>query len=194
MLALCGLLFYFVEPGSSLFSWHPTLMTVGAMLVCYEGNLLLAPKKGLLEGSKRATQKNVHGFLQFSGAILMFLGFLSCAMHKNAVNKPHFATPHAIAGGVAGILTCCQLIGGVAVKFQLGPVSPKYMKFGHTGAALAQYLLICMAYMGGIFSNYMTARTTPFVQIVLLFLPILAYGTSLAHVLNRFLQIIIKPK
>uniref|UniRef100_T1IQ30 ascorbate ferrireductase (transmembrane) n=1 Tax=Strigamia maritima TaxID=126957 RepID=T1IQ30_STRMM len=195
MYSVACLLIYLVRPGSSLFSWHPTLMTIGAMFIFYEAIILFDLKKGLLEGTTRQTKINIHGLLQFIGTVILFTGFTSVAMHKFNLNKPHFASLHSALGAAAGATVGWQCLGGIVTRFSwLSPVPVKYLKLGHTIFGTLSYFFICLTFIVGIFTDYMAERTTPFIQIILITLPMIAFATGFTRFINKVLQNFLKPK
>uniref|UniRef100_T1JFL3 ascorbate ferrireductase (transmembrane) n=1 Tax=Strigamia maritima TaxID=126957 RepID=T1JFL3_STRMM len=196
MLAVIGFLIYITDPGSSLFSWHPTFMTIGSMIILYEGVLIMVPNRGLLiNGTSQNTKRNTHSILQIIGFLLIFTGFTSVAMAKERAKIPHFNSLHSLFGGIAGVLLGFQIAAGLATRFQrLSPIPPKYLKFGHIVLGLLQYSACCLALMAGMHTDYITARTTPFIRTVLTVLPMIAFGTSFTTIINKFLEIFLKPK
>uniref|UniRef100_T1IL02 ascorbate ferrireductase (transmembrane) n=1 Tax=Strigamia maritima TaxID=126957 RepID=T1IL02_STRMM len=179
----------------ALFSWHPTVMTFVCMLMIYEGIGLFSPKNGLLDGKSHETKRNTHSFVNLLGAYGIFWGFTIVTMAKFQHNITHFASLHSTLGACAGGFTLFQGLGGLATRFQkLSPVTPKNMKFGHALCGVFQYLFTCLAFITGISTDYMTIKTTPLIQIILISLPMIAFGTSSPRLLNRLLSMVLKPK
>ena len=48
-LGLTGLMLYTAVPGSDLFSWHPTLMTIGFSLLMAQAIVIFSPESSLLQ-------------------------------------------------------------------------------------------------------------------------------------------------
>uniref|UniRef100_T1IH96 ascorbate ferrireductase (transmembrane) n=1 Tax=Strigamia maritima TaxID=126957 RepID=T1IH96_STRMM len=137
------------------------------MLMIYEGIGLFSPKNGLLDGKSNETKRNTHSFLL--GAYGIFWGFTIVTVAKFQHNITHFASLHSTLGACAGGFTLFQGLGGLATRFQkLSPVTPKNMKFGHALCGVFQYLFTCLAFITGIGTDYMTIRTTPLIQIILI--------------------------
>uniref|UniRef100_T1IL03 ascorbate ferrireductase (transmembrane) n=1 Tax=Strigamia maritima TaxID=126957 RepID=T1IL03_STRMM len=167
-----------------------------SMIILYEGVLIMVPNRRLLiNGTSQNTKRNTHSILQITGFLLIFTGFTSVAMAKERAKIPHFKSLHSLFGGIAGVLLGFQVAAGLATRFQrLSPISPKYLKFGHIVLGLLQYSACCLALMAGMHTDYITARTTPFIRTVLTVLPMIAFGTSFTTIIKKFLEIFLKPK
>ena len=53
-LGLTAVMVYTAVPGSDLFSWHPTLMTVGFALLMAQAIVIFSPESSLLQVSKHS--------------------------------------------------------------------------------------------------------------------------------------------
>eukprot|EP00041_Stephanoeca_diplocostata_P015634 m.299194 g.299194 ORF g.299194 m.299194 type:complete len:220 (-) comp20105_c0_seq1:2293-2952(-) len=87
------------RPGSSLFSWHPTLMALGFLFLIPTGILLYTPHA--LASPKNRTA--VHWGVMFSAGICAVLGFAAIYMNKIRLGKDHFTTLHGKTGLAAVI-------------------------------------------------------------------------------------------
>ena len=59
-LGLTALMVYTAVPGSDLFSWHPTLMTISFCLLMSQAIAIFSPESSLLQSSERKDKVQLH--------------------------------------------------------------------------------------------------------------------------------------
>ncbi|XP_067000355.1 transmembrane reductase CYB561D2 [Anabrus simplex] len=141
----------------SLFSWHPSCMTVGTFLLMAEAVMALSPDNILTTKLGRQSKVRMHWILQAIAAVLIFIGFLTIVINKNKHNKNHFQSVHAILGLITFILVILTSLGGVfalySVKFrQL--VKPVTVKLMHNIIGIITYFIGAVCLLLGLYSNW----------------------------------------
>ncbi|XP_010898941.2 cytochrome b561 domain-containing protein 2 isoform X1 [Esox lucius] len=91
------------KPGTSLFSWHPFLMTLAFSLFMTEAVLVFSPHCSPIWKLSHKTKGRVHWILQCLCASSGTLGLVSIIYNKHVSGKPHFTSWH----GQVGLGTAC---------------------------------------------------------------------------------------
>ncbi|KAJ7999721.1 hypothetical protein DPEC_G00197350 [Dallia pectoralis] len=91
------------KPGSSLFSWHPFLMTLAFCLFMTEAVLLFSPHCSPVRKLSHKTKGRIHWILQCLCASCATLGLAAIIYNKHVSGKPHFTSWH----GQVGLGTAC---------------------------------------------------------------------------------------
>lgn len=107
---------YLARPGSSLFSWHPFLMTLAYTGFMTEAMYTFS-KSGLASGQPHSTKVTTHWALLAAVATVHGLGWAAIYFTKEANNKPHLTSWHGCLGCLASILLWVQLSGGIFAKY-----------------------------------------------------------------------------
>jgi len=113
------------QPGSSLFSWHPTCMVISQFLAM-EAVLLFytTPLKW------RVT---LHWVLQGAALLTLCIGFSIIYVNKELNEKPHFTSYHGLSGLGTLVYMIIQSLGGLCVKISPKTkfISPKQLRSLH---------------------------------------------------------------
>ncbi|KAL0977764.1 hypothetical protein UPYG_G00160920 [Umbra pygmaea] len=91
------------KPGTSLFSWHPFLMTLAFSFFMTEAVLLFSPHCSPIRKLSHKTKGRIHWILQCFCASCATLGLASIIYNKHLNGKPHFTSWH----GLVGLGTVC---------------------------------------------------------------------------------------
>ncbi|KAK9861801.1 hypothetical protein WJX84_007059 [Apatococcus fuscideae] len=103
----------------TLFSWHPTLMSLGYLSFMVEG-VLTAIKFRPREGSSRVRAIFAHIFWQILAIICVAGGFLAIYENKVNLGKPHFRSYHAKVGLASLLGTAVAPLAGAVAFRRLG--------------------------------------------------------------------------
>lgn len=114
---LCVFVIYLAQPGTSSFSWHPTLMVLGFGLFMFEAILLFSPYSSLLGNSERSLKVKCHWILQALSAVCIHLGFAAIYYNKIKNDKPHFVSWHGKSGLLAVSMATMQTIVGPSLIY-----------------------------------------------------------------------------
>jgi hypothetical protein len=95
----------------SLFAWHPSLMTVGAIVFLSEG--YLASRH--IKTNRRAFFTQLHMLVQLGALVCMLIGFLIVVVDKIREGDEHFEHLHEILGVSSILAIVCQIFLGFRI-------------------------------------------------------------------------------
>lgn len=151
---------WLAQPGTNLFSWHPTLMVLSFAFLMVEAILMFSPQSSLILSSPRATKVNFHWILQTSAVVFALGGFAAIYSNKNMYNKPHFKSWHGLLGLSTVILICLQSLQGVGVMYSKLPLAkklkPSQLKQLHAVCGSLVFIVACITLGLGFYSNWYT--------------------------------------
>lgn len=146
------------RPGSSLFSWHPFLMTLAFSFFMTEAILLFSPHGSPIKRFSHKTKGRVHWILQCLCVSFAVLGLAAIFYNKHLNDKPHFTSWH----GFLGLLTVCvvglQSLAAVPLIYHSlakGWSLAKVKRY-HAASGLVTYLLGSASVLLGLCSTWFT--------------------------------------
>ncbi|XP_060621768.2 transmembrane reductase CYB561D2 [Anolis sagrei] len=177
------------RPGSSLFSWHPLLMSLAFSFLMTEAVLVFSPESSLLRSFSRKARARFHWALQLLSLTCAILGLAIISYNKYLNGKDHFVTWHGQTGLLTVFYASMQCMGGVALLY------PKLMKnwtlgklkLYHATSGLIGYLLGCASLMLGMSSLWFTAAVTGVSWYLSILCPILTSLVVMNQVSNAYL-------
>lgn len=152
------------RPGTSLFSWHPFLMTLAFSFFMTEAILLFSPHGSPIRRFPHKTKGRVHWILQCLCVSCAVLGLTAIFYNKHLNGKPHFTSWH----GLLGLLTVCvvllQSLAAVPLIYHslAKGWSLAKLKRYHAASGLVTYLLASGTLLLGISSAWFTAAVGEF--------------------------------
>lgn len=148
------------QPGTSLFSWHPTLMVLSFGFLMTEAILIFSPQSSVILSAPRATKVKFHWILQTLALAAALLGFAVIYYNKNLNSKPHFKSWHGIMGFSTVVLICLQSLQGIGVLYSKLPLvnklKPRQLKQLHGVSGSLVFLVACITLSLGFYSNWFT--------------------------------------
>ncbi|XP_043078912.1 transmembrane reductase CYB561D2 [Puntigrus tetrazona] len=145
--ALCALFTGFIaalsRPGSSLFSWHPFLMTLAFSFFMTEAVLLFNPYSSPVKKLKHKAKGRLHWLLQGSCVCCAVAGLAAVFYNKHLGGKPHFSTWHGALGALTVAAAGLQALGGLPLlhpKLARGRSRAELKRY-HAASGLLAYLL-----------------------------------------------------
>lgn len=156
-----GFITFLSRPGSSLFSWHPFLMTLAFSFLMTEAILLFSPHGSPIKRFSHKTKGRVHWILQCLCVSSAVLGLAAIFYNKHLNNKPHFTSWH----GFLGLLTVCvvglQSLAAVPLIYHslAKGWSLAKLKRYHAASGLVTYLLGTASVHLGLCSTWFTTST-----------------------------------
>ncbi|XP_071351052.1 transmembrane reductase CYB561D2 [Trachinotus anak] len=147
------------RPGTSLFSWHPFLMTLAFSFFMTEAILLFSPHGSPVKRLPHKTKGRVHWILQCLCVSCAVLGLAAISYNKHLNGKPHFTSWH----GLLGLLTVCvaglQSLAAVPLIYHslAKGWSLAKLKRYHAASGLVTYLLGSISLLFGLCSAWFTA-------------------------------------
>ncbi|XP_019360734.1 PREDICTED: cytochrome b561 domain-containing protein 2 [Crocodylus porosus] len=177
------------RPGSSLFSWHPLLMSLAFSFLMTEALLVFSPETSLLRSFSRKVKVRFHWVLQLLCLLCALLGLGIISYNKYLNGKSHFVTWHGLTGLLTVLYASMQCMGGLALLY------PKLMKnwtlaklkLYHATSGLVCYLLGCASLMLGMCSLWFTTLVTGIFWYLAVLCPILTSLVIMNQVSNAYL-------
>ncbi|KAL0883827.1 hypothetical protein ABMA27_015914 [Loxostege sticticalis] len=145
------------KDGVSLFSFHPTLMTLGWLLVMTTAVNAITPGDLATEWMPIRLRSARHWVLQVIGGIIITIGFLVILINKIKFDKPHFASLHAKFGLASYIFMTATMLGGIGALYSLKLkhyLAPIYTKVLHASVGLVTFTLGITTICLGLFSDW----------------------------------------
>ncbi|XP_034442751.1 cytochrome b561 domain-containing protein 1 [Hippoglossus hippoglossus] len=148
------------RPGTSLFSWHPVLMSVAYCLCLTEGILLFSAEGSPFCFKSRKGKIRLHWFCQALVLITSASGLGFMVASKNISERPHLVSWHSLLGICTLAATALQAAVGICVIFpkllHLSSSLPK-LKLYHATCGLVVYLLATVTVVLAMFSDWFQA-------------------------------------
>jgi len=195
-LGLTAVMMYTAVPGSDLFSWHPTLMTVGFALLMAQAIVIFSPESSLLQGSDRGSKVQLHWILNLFSIVAAAGGFGAIYLNKEVAGKPHFTSWHGKFGLAACIGSLLAAVGGVAAKYSSSLRSyakPINVKLYHATGALVVFGLAMVATCLGCYSNWFLKRVDGYLWRCCFWSPIILLVCVARQVTQSFLPRVARP-
>jgi len=193
---LTGVILYTAVPGSDLFSWHPTLMTIAFCLLMAQAIVIFSPESSLLQASSRPDKIQLHWILNTFCILAAAGGFGAIYLNKEVAGKDHFKTWH----GKVGLATCLGsvlvAVGGIAAKYSSsikGYVKPINTKLYHATGALVVFGLAMSAMCLACYSNWFQKRVDGYLWRCCFWSPILLLVCVARQVTQSYLPRVARP-
>lgn len=195
-LGLTGLMVYTAVPGSDLFSWHPTLMTIGFALLMAQAIVIFSPESSLLQGSDRGSKVQLHWILNLFSIVAAAGGFGAIYLNKEVAGKSHFTSWHGKFGLAACVGSLLAALGGVAAKYSSSLrnyAKPINVKLYHATGALVVFGLAMVATCLGCYSNWFLKRVDGYLWRCCFWSPIILLVCVARQVTQSFLPRVARP-
>lgn len=163
---LCLVLTVFIavlaRPGSSLFSWHPFLMTLAFSLFMTEAILLFSPHGSPIKKLAHKTKGRIHWVLQSLCVSCAMLGLAAISYNKHVNGKPHFTSWHGLLGLVTVCVVALQSLAAVPLIYHslVKGWSLAKLKRYHAASGLVTYLLGGASLLLGLSSAWFAAAVS----------------------------------
>ncbi|XP_046840450.1 transmembrane reductase CYB561D2-like [Xenia sp. Carnegie-2017] len=161
-LGLVTYICWFAVPGTSLFSWHPTLMILGFGFFMLEAILIFSKNSNLFPNATQAVKVRCHWILQILATSCAVGGFLVIFINKNRSNKPHFISWHGILGAITMFLTCIQTSMGTGLLYPKLPLFNTLklvtLKRLHALSGALFFILSCLVIFLSLYSNWFVRK------------------------------------
>lgn len=152
-LGFSGFLLYNAEPGSTLFSYHPALMTIAYSLLVFEA-VQIFNKSNPVRSWLPVRPVTFHWLLAGTSMICIGGGMYAVFTHKENLGKEHFVSLHSKLGLVANSGMFMTAIGGVLTLYRRNLSLPPIVKTGHMVAGAVVYSCAVGALLTGLSSNW----------------------------------------
>ncbi|XP_027858381.1 transmembrane reductase CYB561D2 isoform X1 [Xiphophorus couchianus] len=146
-------------PGTSVFSWHPFLMTVAFGFFMTEAILLFSPHGSFIKRFPHKTKGRVHWILQSLCGSCAVLGLAAVYYNKNLNGKAHFTSWHGLLGLITVCVVCVQSLAAMPLIYHslAKDWSLAKLKRYHAASGLVTFLLGCTSLLLGLCSSWFTA-------------------------------------
>ncbi|KAL6112089.1 cyb561d2 [Pungitius sinensis] len=147
------------RPGTSWFSWHPFLMTLGFSFLMTEAILLFSPHGSPLKALPHKTKARAHWTLQCLCVSCAALGLAAIAYNKHLNGKAHFTSWHGLLGLLAVCAAALQSLAAAPLVWHslAKGWSLAKLKRYHAATGLVTYLLGSGSLLLGLRSAWFTA-------------------------------------
>ncbi|CAO1440387.1 unnamed protein product [Diamesa hyperborea] len=142
--------------GVVLFAWHPSLLTIGYLIVMAQGITAMADNNVFTHSMGYQKRVLTHWILQATALVFITIGQSSIFINKVRLGKSHYQSTHSVLGLITFLLTILTACGGVFTKysFQLRKyIKPLYIKMAHSFIGIASYVMACTTISFGIYSR-----------------------------------------
>lgn len=153
----------------NLFSWHPTCMTIGSLLLMAEAVMAMSPDNLCASKLSHQGKARLHWILQAGAAGFIFAGFLVIVINKNLNNKRHFHSWHGIIGLVFFICVGVTSSGGVMTLYSLSLkkiIKPAKMKLLHNLVGIVTFSIGVITEILGMYTNWFPKHSSPTAQVI----------------------------
>ncbi|XP_070508550.1 probable transmembrane reductase CYB561D1 [Chironomus tepperi] len=148
-LALTGVAVFIVfktvqDAGIILYTFHPSLMAIGYLILMAQGILGMSNRSIFTESISHDRRVKLHWISQTFALILITIAQTSIFVNKNINGYPHYQTIHSICGLVTYIMTLCGTVGGICNNYSSSLrkfMKPVQLKVGHGFAGSLVYVL-----------------------------------------------------
>ncbi|CAH1783263.1 unnamed protein product [Owenia fusiformis] len=157
-----GFITYTAWPGSSLFSWHPTLMTIAFALLMCQAVMVFSPYS-IFKAADRKSKTQWHWIVMIAAMVTSGGGLATIVYNKYRNGASHFTTWHGLIGLITMIYMCCQSSGGTLLLYHnlvKKFVKLKDMKMYHATSGLFMYMLASASLVLGMYSSWFQAVVT----------------------------------
>lgn len=160
-IGLTGFYMYLSSPGTDLFSWHPTCMSVAFILLLLQAIVIFSPESSLTPSTPRPDKVQLHWILHCFGIVSALFGFGTVYLNKELNNRKHFTTWHGKVGLATLVGSLLTMLGGIMANYSVNLkkyIRPLNMKLYHATAGLLIFTLAMVACVLATYSNYFTKR------------------------------------
>ncbi|XP_039745949.1 cytochrome b561 domain-containing protein 2-like [Pararge aegeria] len=160
---ICALIFIGIilyccfKDGATLFSFHPTLMALGWLILMTSAINAVTPGDLATEWMPIRLRSARHWVLQLLAGFIILVGFLVILTNKIINDKYHFQSLHAKFGLAALVFVCFTSFGGLGALYSLkikDYIAPIYMKLLHASVGLVTFCLGTITIILGNFSKW----------------------------------------
>ncbi|GAB1609885.1 cytochrome b561 domain-containing protein 2-like [Argonauta hians] len=157
-----GFIIYTASPGSSLFSWHPTLMAISFCFLMFEAILIFSPHSSLISLKSRSTKVTWHWVTLLVAFISAVGGIIIIYYNKALNNKSHFTSWHGLIGIITMVYFMLQLCGGLFVRYPklIPSIRLIDLRLYHATSGLVAFLLVCFTLFLSMYSNWFCKNIT----------------------------------
>ncbi|TRY62968.1 hypothetical protein TCAL_06858 [Tigriopus californicus] len=195
--AFTGFILYLSVPGSDLFSWHPTCMSVAFILLLLQAIVVFSPESSLFPTTPRPEKVQLHWILHAFGTASAVFGFAAVYLNKEMNNRKHFTTWHGKFGLATVVGVFCAVVGGLVAKYALNfrkYVKPINIKMYHATAGMIVFCLaMATVFLAG-YSNWYKNRVSGWLWRITIWMPVVLATCVARQVTQSYLPRVLTPR
>lgn len=195
--AFTGFIFYLAVPGSDLFSWHPTCMSVAFILLLLQAIVIFSPESSLFPSTPKPERVQLHWILHLFGVASAAFGFATVYLNKEVNNRKHFVSWHAKFGLATCVGALLALVGGVCAKYSVSLkkyVKPVNMKMYHATGGMLVFICAMTTVALACFSNWFKNRVDGWLWRAAFWIPIVLAVCVARQVTQSYLPRVLVPR
>ncbi|XP_071810193.1 transmembrane reductase CYB561D2-like [Asterias amurensis] len=152
---------YLAWPFSSLFSWHPVLMSIAFAFLMTEAILFFSPDSNLVPKAVRKTKVTYHWITNTTAVLCAIAGLVIIVLNKEMNGYPHLKSWHGILGVSTVAYACIQACAGTTLLYPA--LTSKMFKLAdlklyHATSGLVLFTLACVTLVFGLCTNWFTSN------------------------------------
>lgn len=181
---------WLAKPSSSLFSWHPTLMSLAYAVLMSEAILFFSPwSSPITQMGARSYKVQWHWILQGCALVSSLTGLIIITTNKIINSSPHYTSYHSVFGIFLSGFVFIQTSGGIALMYpEILPFKIRLitMKRMHAFSGTLTYFGGLTTLTLGLFSSWFVANADPILWKVCFACPIVLAGSVLLQVFRSY--------
>merc|ERR1712203_630959 len=197
--AFTGFIVYLSSPGSDLFSWHPTCMSVAFILLLLQAIVLFSPESSLFPTTPKPDKVQLHWILHAFGVFSAFFGFATVFLNKEVNNRKHFVSWHAKFGLVTVLGVIATFLGGILAKYSTSNFMRKWIrpintKLYHATAGMLVFVCAMTTVALACYSNWFKNRVEGWVWRLCFWTPVVLAVCVARQVTQSYLPRILEKR
>jgi len=198
-LAFTGFMVYVSGPGTDLFSWHPTCMTVCFILLMLQAIVLFSQESSLVPTTQRSEKVQLHWILHAFGVTSAAFGFAAVYLNKEINGRKHFVSWHGKFGLATLCGVCLAVLGGLLAKYSVTEtlrklVKPINMKLYHATGGMMIFILAMVTVALACYSNWFKNRVEGWVWRLCFWTPVVLAVCVARQVTQSYLPRIMEKR
>ena len=193
-----GFILYLAVPGSDLFSWHPTCMSVAFILLLLQAIVIFSPESSLFPTTPRPDRIQLHWILHAFGLASAVFGFGVVYLNKEVNNRKHFVSWHAKFGLATSIGVLMVALGGLLANYAMSwkkYIRPVNLKMYHATGGMIIFILAMTTISLASYSNWFRNRVSnEWLQRGALWIPIVLAVCVARQVTQSYLPKVLTPR
>lgn len=149
---------YLAVPGSDLFSWHPTFMSLGFVFFMCEAVFIYSNDFSPVARLTRNTKVKLHWIFQLLGTLFAWAGLIAIVWRKYDKGKTHLKSWHGDLGLATVFYVTLQALAGLGFfsvnKGKVMSMKLSQFKMLHAIAGLVGFLLVTAVLVTSMYTNW----------------------------------------
>ena len=190
-------LLYLAVPGKDLFSWHPTCMAVGYVLLVLQAVMVFSRESSLFPNAGRSEKQTLHAILNGFGFVSILFGAAAVYLNKEVNSRKHFTTWHGRFGLATVIFTVGAMVGGIVNKNSQsfkGLIRPAKIRIYHATAGMLVFVLAMTTVVLATYSNWFKNRVGGWAARIAMWIPLVLAIVVMRQVSQAYIPRMFEPR